>query len=437
MANNKIQLWISPTDGRVYDSLNVSADPPALEFVQGDDVEVELHLCKKIDDNLVEIDFPASAQVKLAIGRRDSIPEQGTFQIGYGVESITLPFNATSTEIEAALNGMTGIDNAGGVTVIRLSPVMVQIKFLEVGVNGTLTVNTDGLLPTSYGKLITIRAGNSTSRGTYFLKVAQSPVVYQTEWDSIESVEPVVASVTTIGFGHKRVELSPVPTLGSWTMTSTPNVWRAWRLQPLFGTPSEDEPSVLWGASETLVIPAVATDEDFQYIANDIDVVDEKMFAVSDYFQPTVRLVSDGIYDVIWNASTWTPPDDTYVASSADYTVPPDGYAYPLSVNTSGLKPRKGLTAKLNLNSAEVEYFLAGASSATAELEVEVSATSARQTVLMTECTIKNDMIDGYAYMPIELDVSTITDAPVDGQFYGRKNGGWTPLTEIDGGTYE
>jgi hypothetical protein len=436
MTNNKIQLWISPTEGKVYSSLNPSSDPPALEFVQGDDVEVELHLCKKIEDNLVEIDFPASAQVKLAVGKKDTGPEQGTYRIGYGSEFATLAFDAASTAIQTALNAMVGIANAGGVSVVRLSAALVQIKFLNTGTNGSFTVNADGLLPTSYGKFVTIRAGNSTNRGTYFLKVAQSPIVYQTEWDSVASVEPVVSTVTTIGLGHKRIELSPVPTLGSWSITSTPNVWRSWRLQPDFGTPSQVTPATTWGLSETLVIPAVAVDEDFQYTANTIDVTDEKMFDISDYLQPTVKRVSDGIYDVIWNASTWLPPDATYYPVVADYTTPPVGYAYPLSVNTAGLKPRKGLTAKLNLNSAEVEYFLAGAASATAELEVEVAADGARQTVLMTECTIKNDMIDGYAYSPIELDLATIPDAPSDGVFYGRKDGGWTPLTEIDGGSY-
>ena len=436
MANNKLELWISPTDGKLYSSLSPSSDPPVLEFIQGDDVEVELHLCRKITDVLVEIDFPASAQVKLAVGTRDAAPEQGTYTIGYGSESATLAFNASSTAIQTALNAMVGITNAGGVTVTRLSAALVQIKFLNTGTNGTFTVNTDGLLPTSYGKFVTIRAGNSTSRGTYFLKIAESPIVYQTEWDSVASVEPVVATVTTIGLGHKRIELSPVPTLGSWSMTSTPNVWRSWRLQPSFGTPSQVTPATTWGLSETLVMPAVAEDEDFQYTANAIDVTDEKMFDVSDYFQPTVRRVSDGIYDVIWNASTWLPPDVTYYPSVADYTVPPAGYAYPLSVNTSGLKPRKGLTAKLNMNSAEVEYFLAGASEATASLEIEIAAGGARQTILMTSCTIKNDMIDGYAYSPIELDVAAIPDAPSNGTFYGRQDGGWTPLTEIDGGSY-
>lgn len=438
MANNKIQLWISPTDGKVYDSLNVSADPPKLDFIQGDEVEVELHLCKTIDGDLVEVDFPADSSVKLAIGRKEAAPEQGTYQISYGSESVTLSYAATSEQIQTALNGMVGIIAAGRVDVIRLSGVMVQIKFRNVGVNGTLTVNADGLLPASYGKVIPIRAGSSTQRGTYFLKVAQSPVVYQTVWDSIESVEPVAVSITTIALGYKRIEFTPAPSIGSWTISSTPNVWRAWRLQPNFGLAGEVTPAQWWGDVTSIIVPAIAQDSDFEFLAEDADVTDEKMYATSDYLQPKVKALGNGIYDVIWGYyPSWLPPDQNYYANVTDFTVAPGNYSYPLSVDASALKPRKGFTAKLNLNSAEVEYFLAGSSSATADLEVEVSNAGIKQTVLMTECTIKNDMIDGYAYAPIELDVARIPDAPSDGIFYGRKNAGWTPLTEIDGGTYE
>ena len=193
----------------------------------------------------------------------------------------------------------------------------------------------------------------------------------------------------------------------------------------------------IWNTTANLVVPAVATDTDFQYVAESADVTANKMFNTSDYFQPTVKKVSDGIYDVIWNYyPNWLPPDTTYYPDVDDFTLVPPAYSYPLSANTSGLKPRKGFTAALNLNSAEVEYFLAGAGEATAQMEIEVTTDTNKQTILQADCTIKNDMIDGYAYAPIELDVAQIPDAPSDGIFYGRQDGGWTPLTEIDGGSY-
>jgi hypothetical protein len=56
-------------------------------------------------------------------------------------------------------------------------------------------------------------------------------------------------------------------------------------------------------------------------------------------------------------------------------------------------------------------------------------------TVLQTSCTIKNDLIDQSTFSPLSFDEG-LPDAPSDGIFYGRKNGGWTALTEIDGGSY-
>ena len=104
MANSKKQLWISPTTGKVYDSLNISADAPSLVFTQGDSVDIELHLCKNVNETLVEIEFPADATVKLAIGRRDTPPQTGTYVITAGANQTILVSGAGADAIETALN---------------------------------------------------------------------------------------------------------------------------------------------------------------------------------------------------------------------------------------------------------------------------------------------------------------------------------------------
>jgi len=437
MANSKKQLWIAPTTGNVYDSLNLSADAPSLNFTQGDSVDIELHLCKAVDDTLVEIEFPVDASVKLAIGRRDAAPLTGNYVITVGANQTTLAAGAGADAIETALNLNPTILAEGGLDVTPLSAVMVQIKYRTTGSKTSMTVETSDLFPTSYGKLITIRAGDSTHRATFFLKVAQSPVVYQTQWDSIESVEPVAATIKTIGLGYKRIEFNPAPSIGSWTISTTPNVWRAWRLQANWGLAGQFTTVDAWNSVTSLVVPAVAQDSDFEYVASAADVTANKMYATSDYFQPKIKALGDGVYDVIWGFyPDWLPPDTAYYAQVANFKVPPVNFAYQLSIDASGLKPRKGFTATLNLNSAEVEYLLSGDASVDASLEIEVTTSGTKQTILMTECVIKNDMIDGYAYSPIVLDVATIPDAPSNGVFYGRKNAGWTPLTEIDGGSF-
>jgi hypothetical protein len=348
-----------------------------------------------------------------------------------------LNYNASASAIQTALNLNATVAAEGSVDVIDLSSVMRQVRYRTTGVKTPMTIDSTLLFPTSYGKVIPLRAGSSTVRAINFIKVAQSPVIYQTQWDSIESIEPVLATITTIGVGHKRIELKPAPSIGSWTLTTTPNVWRSWRLQPNWGTVSQALPATFWSASTTLVVPAVASDANFQFVATNTDVTGLKMYPSSDYFQPNVQLVGDGIYDVIWDYDPiWMPPDATYNSLVNSFRNAPSGYTYPLSVNPAGLKPRKGFTATINLNSAEIEYLLAGAATVSASLEIEVSTSGTKQTILMSECSIKNDMIDGYAYNPIELDVAVIPDAPSNNLFYGRKDGGWTPLTEIDGGSY-
>jgi hypothetical protein len=101
-----------------------------------------------------------------------------------------------------------------------------------------------------------------------------------------------------------------------------------------------------------------------------------------------------------------------------------------------GLVGFKGKEAYVDLNTAEIEYLLDGAASATTSMEIEVElANGNKWTVLQTTCTIKNDLIDQSTFSPLSFDEG-LPEAPIDGVAYLRKNGGWTPLTEIDGGSF-
>ena len=463
MVKNRKVLYVSPSDGKLYSELDTTTAVSSIELTQGDSVVMELHMCKLYEGGLVEVPFPANSQLKLAVGNLDASADSGTYVITYGGVSTTVAFDVTSTELQIALNSMASITAAGGVTVATVSGVVDQITFNQEGVNGTFGLDVSGLAPTMYGRVIPVRAGDSTHRGIYAFKIARAPVIYQTQWVDRSTVDIVTAVVSTIKTGHKRITVDPVPSGGLLTITTTPNVYRKTYLQGIFQwhaipTPAGALfPSHFYGQLETYTVPmtlgqvddayfqfrATAQQQNFyNYQVSTGDAPFKAFNEVEDLLQAHVINVAPGIWDFIWNYNPdWQPPmwKSNYYFSNlnpAHYTTIPSGYDYPLTVSPSGVMLLHGKIANLNLNSAEVEYFLAGNDSVTAMLEIELTTDDYKQTILQTTCTINNDLIDGYAYSPIELDVATIPDAPSDGIFYGRKNAGWTPLTEIDGGSY-
>jgi hypothetical protein len=115
-----------------------------------------------------------------------------------------------------------------------------------------------------------------------------------------------------------------------------------------------------------------------------------------------------------------------------DYEIPV-GYTMPMTVS-GNFKKFPSKIGTLNFNTVEVEYALNGASSVTAVLEIEIESSNGdRWTALQTNCLIVNDLIDQVDFDPLTLD-ACVTEAPVDGTQYLRKDGAW--VSSIDGGTY-
>jgi hypothetical protein len=104
----------------------------------------------------------------------------------------------------------------------------------------------------------------------------------------------------------------------------------------------------------------------------------------------------------------------------------------PFTANATGLNGYVGKTAIIDFNTAEVEYLLGGASSASTYFELELTDSSGvKQTLLQTTCTIKNDMIDATTFTPISLG-NGVGEAPMDGTLYARKDGAWETFTPED-----
>jgi hypothetical protein len=396
MIKDTYKLWVNAEQGVFYSAFGSNTPGSAPLFIQGDTVDVEVHLVHWSQGTtryLEEVPFPAGSTLRLAIGKVDTAPTSGTFNVSYGTDTASnLSHAITASALQTALNALPSIAAAGNVVVTRVATSTFRIQFNNPGVNLSLQVNALGVSPPSYSKVITLQTGTTSAPGIFLIKVKQAPVVYQDDWDDLD--EPTLTVTTLAANRSKRVSISPVPKAGSWSLTGTKTI----------DTSKTDADVTIddWNTLITKRLSVGATSSDFRE------------------FQYLVTKVDEAVWDIA--------VDESFTVDS--------GFTMPFTATGDGLIGFIGKTAQVSFDTAEIEYLLNGASSATATLELELEmGDGSKWTILQTNCTIRNDMIDSSSFSPIGFAPS-VSEAPLDGIFYGRKDGQWTPLTEIDGGTY-
>jgi hypothetical protein len=359
-----LKLWIDTDNGSLYQSFNSSSTLPKIEFLQGDKVDVEVHLVKVVNGFMNEVAFPSGSVLRMALGKIDASATSGTYTIAYnGQTTSPLAYSATEAQIQTALNALSTIVSAGGVTVSKFSNSMFSVSFNAIGTNYPFEVDGSLLNPPCATKSITLKAGSGSVKGECLIKVKQSPVAYQDSFSDL--TQPSISTTILTANQSKRVTISPEPRAGTWSITGTGDLQRKVQL-------SNDgllDPD-WWDENYTarVSINASASDTQFTYLNYDVAKVDN---------------------------FTWD-------FSLKPYATPPVGYTMPFTASGSGLIGFTGKVGNLDLNTAEVEYLLNGASSVTTNLELELEESGGnKRTLLQTTCTIKNDLIDQSNFSPL------------------------------------
>jgi hypothetical protein len=389
MSNSRIKLWIDAESGNLYETFGSNTPAQPLVFLQGDALNVELHLVRLssgLNRLMEEVPFPDGCTVRLAVGKISAAPTAGTFDLTYGSDTITLSYAATAAQIQTALNALSSITAAGGVLVSKTSNALIKIDFNDPGVNLGMSVNGSLLSPPTASRLVILRAGSVSVNGSFLIKLKQSPVVFQNVWENIEL--PTLTVTVLAANQSKRVSISPEPKAGSWSLTGTEDL--VFKTSAAGGVVDPD----WWDEnySSRFSIYALETDTNFSRYQYSVTKVD----------------------NFVWDFSLKSGPE-----------APPIGYTMPFTATGDGLVGFKGKKAYVDLNTAEIEYILDGATSVSAPLEIEIEDLDGNKwTVLQTSCTIKNDLIDQSTFSPLSFDES-LSDAPVDGSLYARRDGAW------------
>ena len=224
MPSPALTLWIDMTSGKFlsgWQSISY-AQKPILK--QGDTIGVELHIIKNyLGGSFAEYEFSPSTAVTLAVGRIDEAPLSGTFKLNYGGDvTSALNYNATSAEVQSALNALASVTAEGGVTVTKTSNSFRIVWNVANVTANILASSFNELYPTSSIGINKVKTGSSIlgQKQIYQVHIKQAPVANITSFVNQDAPVVTISQIHAPAFTGDtkvwRVSISPQPKAGSF-----------------------------------------------------------------------------------------------------------------------------------------------------------------------------------------------------------------------------
>jgi len=194
--------------------------------IYGDKPDVTVRF---VEANATNADLPwrdlttSGYSARIGIGSPGGDPTAGTFTLTFGGDTTTaLDFDSTAAEIDTALNALTAITTAGGVTVTTIGAGF-QIEFDAVGAQSLITSDTSALYPASSATIWETQTGDGSTKEIQVFVLETNNAAYSdlTSTISAPSSNVTVAreGVTDTTSELVRVELTGDPYQGTFSIT--------------------------------------------------------------------------------------------------------------------------------------------------------------------------------------------------------------------------
>lgn len=223
MAINTYRFWMATDANRLLANQNAFIQASAPSFYQGNVAQLELHIVASagVGTSPIEVPFPAGAAISVAVGDTNTYPTGGTWELMVeDVETEPVPYNATTTQVAAALNALTSVSTAGGVTVSKTGEGYT-ITWNTYGLKPTIGIGSDTLTPSSYESISLVQEGNAERRQIVFVELRQNPIALSTTWTALPTPSVTVLEVQAWNGTNRiwRVSIDPQPKAGSITIS--------------------------------------------------------------------------------------------------------------------------------------------------------------------------------------------------------------------------
>ena len=424
-------LYIDMTNRRLATSLTSLTPATAPRFIKGDNGEINLYFLEATGNvsapfNVVDM---TGTTVKFGVGTRTGVPASGTFTLSFGGDtSGAIAFSATAGAISSALNSLSAITSAGSVSVDGTMATNFVISFNSAGTRSAITGNFARLIPETSALIDERLVGDATTAEIQELQLRLAPAVYQPTWTDLGTALTVSVATTLTGSTLQnevqRISFSRPPYQGSYRVTvPTYNVDIASTVTDgVFITASNHgltlaQPVVLTGFTALTGYTA-----GIQYFVRSIPQTTEFLLGVT----AGAVAITTGTGTVTTGSIGTTvlrqtdPLDATTTASGLQSALQAldsvgagnatvsgiqgnyydvtfggsKGFAdLPALQVQSGLSAAGGKTASVNFSTFGVRDYLLNATSATADLEIELTESGERNTIILQSCTLTEELI--------------------------------------------
>lgn len=333
------QRWFLDVIGqRIVRDLRSNLDAVIPPVTQGDTLSIELHTVEPAANGGFRYIDASDLSAKVGIfSLEDTPPTDGTIKFGYdGDWTPALAFDATSSDVETALNALSSITSAGGVTVTKLSEGTYKIAFSAVGSRELLLGDSQDAYPSSYSKTRWMVVGDVDTKAVQRVILRQNAVAGQATWTDIPSPAATVTVLSTGNNQVQKISFSSVPVGGQLLIS--------------YGT-------------DTITIPSTGDAVDLRTALEGITAVGEGNVTVTGSFEEDFIIVFGGL-----------APETALL----------------LETDVSGLQGPKGKSALLEVEGSAVDDLLGEDEQTNALLEIELTEDSRPFTLIQQEIELRN-----------------------------------------------
>ena len=425
-------LYIDTTNRRLAQSLTSLFPSDFPSFVKGDTGQINLYFLQatgNITSPFTVLDMTGTS-VKFGVGTRTGTPRSGTFTLSFGGEtSGAIGFSATAGAISSALNSLSAITSIGGVSVDGNVSSNFVINFNSAGTRSAITADVSHLIPTTLALVDERLAGDATTSEIQELQLRLTPAVYQPTWTDFPTAVTVSVSTSITGSASnnevQRIDFSRTPYSGSYRITvPTYNVDIASTVTDgVFITSDNHGLIPLQPVSLTGFTAITGYTQGQQYFVRTIPNSMQFTLAATAggaaiTGSGTVTSGSIGT-TVLRQTSPIGPLDSADGVKNALEALDCIGVsqenlsvngivgsffsitfqnqkglrAYPQLQVQSTLQGYPGKYALVNFNTFGVRDYLLNSTSATADLEIELTNGADRSTIILQQCTLSEELI--------------------------------------------
>ena len=428
-------LFIDLTNNRLATSeTNLSPSAP-VKFTKGDTGTFNLYFLQAT--GIIGAPFSvvdkSAASVKLGIGSRTGTPETGAYTLTFGGDTTTaLDSAVTAGQVQTALNALAAISSAGGVTVTGQLSEQFTVRFATAGTRGSITADVSQLIPDTVAVIGERVAGSATAKEVQEIELRLAPAVFQSTWTDLSTaVTPTLVTTITGSATNnevQRLSFSQKPFSGTYRLTTPSSSITIGSLVTagVFIVASNhglalNQPVTLTGFSAL-----TGYSNGTQYFVKDLP--QPTQFTVSVTAGGTALTGTATTGSVLTTlrqteplAANATAADIASALAALDSIGPggvtvagiegeyyditfagAKGFAdLPVMTIQSGLTAKPGKTADVNFATYALRDLVGNDPSIDLDIEIELTEGGTRQTVILSACSVSEELIDADAFSPV------------------------------------